>query len=49
MSESVPVLGRRDRVAVTGQVARTGEVPRERPQYAGLFREPDWPPEDETD
>lgn len=42
----------RVRTAVTGRLAvgaaRTAE-PGERPQYEGLFREPEWPPEEETD
>lgn len=36
------------RKAVTGQrawVERTAEAPR--PEWRGLFREPDWPPDDE--
>jgi len=43
----------RGRVAGTvradGLVARTGEAPRGRAEWEGLFREPDWPPEDEAD
>jgi hypothetical protein len=39
----------RDRVAVTGRLARTVEPPRERPQWQGLFVEPDLPPVEEAD
>jgi len=48
MVESVSALTRRDRMAVTGRVeeAPTGSP---RPQWQGLFREPDWPPEDDED
>jgi hypothetical protein len=40
----------RSRVDVTEPVARTAE-PVPRPEWEGLFREPDWPPyvEDEAD
>lgn len=31
-----------------GRPARTAE-PRERPQWQGLFREPEWPPFEEAD
>ena len=45
--EKVEESGRRDG---TGRspvvVARTAE-PAPRPEWRGLFREPDWPPEDE--
>jgi hypothetical protein len=30
-----------------GQPARIAEAPR--PQWQGLFREPEWPPEDESE
>lgn len=38
----------RGRTAGTGRVeeARTGSP---KPQWRGLFREPDWPPEDDED
>ena len=36
------VTGRED-----GRVVRTGERPR--PEWEGLFREPDWPPEGDED
>lgn len=45
-----PRRAQRDPVrgAATGRPARTAE-PRERPQWQGLFREPDLPPFEEDD
>lgn len=40
--------GRRDGTGRPGvTVARTAEPPR--PEWRGLFQEPDWPPEDEPE
>jgi hypothetical protein len=47
MPEVVPEGRPRDRTAVTEQLARIVEQPR--PQWEGLFLEPDLPPRDEED
>lgn len=36
-------------VATGRRAARIAEPGRERPSYEGLFREPDWPPVEETE